>query len=889
MPDAAGRTGEQDASRVQVHAAQASRAASRARPQEPNSATVAVKPCRKRLAADRPDLAGSEEPGRRAHRRAPRRSRPHRDLRCRTSSARARCRRRRARPRPGAASCAARDASDSAQVAVGGHGVADVEAHDLAGPHDRADGDRAGSRVRADHRPHEEVALHVVGLVGVDDDAEQDAARRLSICLLGLVVERAERLLQLLVGGPAGELDDDVALGRGDRQLGPDGRGALRDARHQIDAVEAHADRARRRRPRRRGTAPGRRRPGARTRPRRRAAARGQLREGVQDRIGRERERVGEQDRAGGAVEVGQSGDRALGIARRWNAVAVPAPSDAAQTADGGALLDLTPAAEDALRAAADERALEPGSSWIASSVASGAARCASGRRTRPPGRTRRRKGRVRGAGGLLARRVRVGQGGESRADPDGHRATIDLTPDAARRPRPAPVPAGRHRAVRPDRGRQDRRGDRARASACASGARIPSRSRPTRCRSTAGSRSSPAPRRPASAPGSSTVCSRRCRSPRRSAPGATRSSRTPRSTALLAAGRRADRRRRHRSLPARGARGARPAPAARPRHPGSARERAARGREPRRCTASCRARAPAAAARIAPADGDPGRPRAGAARRRPRRRPRGTPASCGRAETRHPTLLAALMMEREALYARIDARVDAMVAAGAAEEVARGRGGRTLRRPRARRSGFEQLLDGDVDAMKQATRRYARRQLTWLRKLPGVLTIDVTGRAAEDVARTCRSLYRHDEPDALREVAGPRQRLPHRRGAALAVRADRGARAPALRPPLGPGADGVLELSPPTQPGFVAAPADLQPGRVRGRAVGQRRARGDPLPAPPRLDRLRHVLDRDGRRGDPPDDHRPDAPAAWTWAGPRCSPRTFPPGDADGRGEVAG
>src|SRR5689334_1606884 len=40
--------------------------------------------------------------------------------------------------------------------------------------------------------------------------------------------------------------------------------------------------------------------------------------------------------------------------------------------------------------------------------------------------------------------------------------------------------------------------------------------------------------------------------------------------------------------------------------------------------------------------------------------------------QTRHPTRLVALVMDREALYARIDARVDEMVAAGAADEVRR-------------------------------------------------------------------------------------------------------------------------------------------------------------------------------------------------------------------------
>jgi tRNA dimethylallyltransferase len=36
---------------------------------------------------------------------------------------------------------------------------------------------------------------------------------------------------------------------------------------------------------------------------------------------------------------------------------------------------------------------------------------------------------------------------------------------------------------------------------------------------------------------------------------------------------------------------------------------------------------------------------------------------------------------------------------------------------------------------MKRRTRQYAKRQLTWMRKLAGVRTIDVTGREAADVA----------------------------------------------------------------------------------------------------------------------------------------------------------
>ena len=36
---------------------------------------------------------------------------------------------------------------------------------------------------------------------------------------------------------------------------------------------------------------------------------------------------------------------------------------------------------------------------------------------------------------------------------------------------------------------------------------------------------------------------------------------------------------------------------------------------------------------------------------------------------------------------------------------------------------------------MKRRTRNYARRQLTWMRKLAGVTVLDRTGRTADDVA----------------------------------------------------------------------------------------------------------------------------------------------------------
>jgi len=108
--------------------------------------------------------------------------------------------------------------------------------------------------------------------------------------------------------------------------------------------------------------------------------------------------------------------------------------------------------------------------------------------------------------------------------------------------------------------------------------------------------------------------------------------------------------------------------------------------------------------------------------------------------EVRQPTLLAGLTMEREELYARIDARVDAMVAAGVRAEVQRAHAAGASGTAR-KALGFEELLAGDIDGMKRRTRNYARRQLTWMRKLSGVRTIDVTHLTAEDVAQEIAAL----------------------------------------------------------------------------------------------------------------------------------------------------
>ncbi|HEY7455654.1 MAG TPA: tRNA dimethylallyltransferase [Solirubrobacterales bacterium] len=102
--------------------------------------------------------------------------------------------------------------------------------------------------------------------------------------------------------------------------------------------------------------------------------------------------------------------------------------------------------------------------------------------------------------------------------------------------------------------------------------------------------------------------------------------------------------------------------------------------------------------------------------------------------ETRLPTTIFGLEMERSLLYERIDARTEAIVAAGAEEEVRRAEGlgpSRTARKA----LGFDELLSGDIERMKKRSRNYARRQLTWMRKIPNLTPIDRTALSDTEVA----------------------------------------------------------------------------------------------------------------------------------------------------------
>jgi tRNA dimethylallyltransferase len=126
-----------------------------------------------------------------------------------------------------------------------------------------------------------------------------------------------------------------------------------------------------------------------------------------------------------------------------------------------------------------------------------------------------------------------------------------------------------------------------------------------------------------------------------------------------------------------------------------------------------------------------------------------------------HRTLLTALVLDRKDLYERIDARARQIVEGGAVEEVrrfreGRGRSGAGESGITAARSGIAtaigfaeieryldglQTLDETVEQIAAATRHYARRQLTWLRKLSDLVIIDVHDRSAADLVEEILAL----------------------------------------------------------------------------------------------------------------------------------------------------
>ena len=103
-----------------------------------------------------------------------------------------------------------------------------------------------------------------------------------------------------------------------------------------------------------------------------------------------------------------------------------------------------------------------------------------------------------------------------------------------------------------------------------------------------------------------------------------------------------------------------------------------------------------------------------------------------------------ALEWPRDALYARIDRRVDAMLEAGLVDEVRRLMADEAEFSTAAQAIGYKEIaaaLRGEcalaeaVETLKQATRNYAKRQLTWFRRDARVRWVAAQGRTAAEIA----------------------------------------------------------------------------------------------------------------------------------------------------------
>ncbi len=133
-----------------------------------------------------------------------------------------------------------------------------------------------------------------------------------------------------------------------------------------------------------------------------------------------------------------------------------------------------------------------------------------------------------------------------------------------------------------------------------------------------------------------------------------------------------------------------------------------------------------------------------------------GRPISEWRRKTRPPlfqSIQVALKLERSVLYSRIDQRCERMLRGGLREEARKLReAGYADRDPVRKAIGYASmfsLLEGSMGApealalMQRDTRRYAKRQLTWLRAQSGIRYVDASdpraaADGAADIIRAC-------------------------------------------------------------------------------------------------------------------------------------------------------
>ncbi len=116
-----------------------------------------------------------------------------------------------------------------------------------------------------------------------------------------------------------------------------------------------------------------------------------------------------------------------------------------------------------------------------------------------------------------------------------------------------------------------------------------------------------------------------------------------------------------------------------------------------------------------------------------------------------HPTVVVGLTVERQELHRRIDTRAARITKDGGIDEVRLFRREHGAEQTRPGGAGVRsaigypeiclylegtQTIEETVDQIAGATRRYARRQATWLRKVEGAVMIDVGERRPSEIAR---------------------------------------------------------------------------------------------------------------------------------------------------------
>lgn len=118
---------------------------------------------------------------------------------------------------------------------------------------------------------------------------------------------------------------------------------------------------------------------------------------------------------------------------------------------------------------------------------------------------------------------------------------------------------------------------------------------------------------------------------------------------------------------------------------------------------------------------------------------------------TKYDILLIGLTRSRETLYKRINQRVELMMAAGLLEEVKKLKNsGLDDSFQSMQGIGYKEVLsylegastyDQMMDEIKQSSRNYAKRQMTWFRRYPDIHWIDLEMCSTEDALQTIISL----------------------------------------------------------------------------------------------------------------------------------------------------